>query len=116
MMVMIVCDIVALFWLTSSSIILVDLTLRLHFVAHYRRRWSKGGTVKLQAVFPTQKETGGHVQVGILIGLSVLHYRTPNFLFMRSHTSVHVLAFFALSDMSEWLGELDLPACLLGTL
>lgn len=40
MMVMTVCDILVLFWLTSSSIILVYLTLRLHFVAHYRRRWS----------------------------------------------------------------------------
>lgn len=39
-MVMLECDILALFLLTLSSIILVYLTLRLHFVAHYRRRWS----------------------------------------------------------------------------
>lgn len=37
-------------------------------------------------------------------------------MFMLPNMSAHVLAFFALSDMSEWLGELDLPACLLGTL
>lgn len=30
--------------------------------------------------------------------------------------SAHVLAFLALSDVSEWLGELDSPACLLGAL
>lgn len=34
------CDILALFLLTLSSIILVYLTLELHFVTHYRRRWS----------------------------------------------------------------------------
>lgn len=37
-------------------------------------------------------------------------------MFRLSNMSAPALAFFALSDVSEWLGELDLPACLLGTL
>lgn len=41
-MVMIVCSVLVLFLFAPSSIILVHLTLRLHFVAHYggRGRWS----------------------------------------------------------------------------
>lgn len=35
---------------------------------------------------------------------------------MLSNMPAYVLAFFALSDMSEWLGEPDFLACLLGTL
>lgn len=50
MVMMIACGILVLFLYTPSSIILVYLTLRLHFVAHYggRGRWFKRGIIELQ--------------------------------------------------------------------
>lgn len=65
----------------------------------------------------TERNRRGHfwltVTISVLIGL---RRRKQYPVFMLSNMSAHVLAFLALSDMSEWLGELDLPACLLGAL
>lgn len=65
LLVMLECDILVLYLLTLSSIILVYLTLRLHFEAHYRRRWSQRGTVKLQTALQSTNTEEEEEEAGV---------------------------------------------------
>lgn len=97
-MVVIACGTRVLFLFTPSSIILVCLTLRLHFVAHYRGRGDGPKEELLQKILQRtgekeQMRAAGLVAIsGLPLKLSSLLAVQFNFISYRTGNSVFVFA------------------------
>lgn len=120
---MIACGFRVLFLLTTSSIIPVSLTLRLHFVAHYRGRGDGPKEESLQKMLqrPGGKETDGSGWAGLALELSSLLASSVQLYFLAENTILAsylliCVSLVASTDSLLVCAAACLPACLLGAL